>query len=498
MASRGHFKRFRRARLETDSTQGFTLIELLIITAILPMVIGALSAGLLAVFSLQNSTANRLSNSSDSQIVSANYVQDVQGASSITTASMAIAPGCGAASQTQLLGLEWTPPPPGGVLTVVSYVEIQVGSKYSLLRNFCAAGPSTTPTSSETVAYNVPHWTPPGTTPVTILPSASAAAAAAGWATAQPVTGVTLAIIEPGSGSTGGAPYAYTLVAVPSAGAPPGQQGSPTGTTTNCKFALPGTGTYASSLCFIDFKPLTVAANQTSATSPGSMAMTVAIPGGYVLSFTISITNEGSYPVTGFKFWTWGGAFMGNANNGIPFYTGVGCLSTDPTTYVSGGTTYGTDSCTDPALYQTVSDNSITNVITIGSISLLDPEGVAATGWQLVSGDAESTDPKENLTWTSNQNWSQIPNGQGAGSEGDACNAPTSGPGPGGSPGIGGSYILSGVGSNTVTCKSSWQDSSTTPRTGAVMLETPTPTTVSVQLQGAGLQGVFFGLMLPS
>jgi hypothetical protein len=487
MASRGHFQRFRRARLETDSAQGFTLVELLIITAILPMVIGALSAGLLAVFSLQNSTANRLSNSSDSQIVSANYVQDVQGASLITTMT---APGCGAASQTQLLGLEWTPP--GGVLTVVSYDEIQVGSKYSLLRNFCAAGLSTTPTSFETVAYNVPHWTPPGTTPVTILPSASATAAAAGWATAQPVTGVTLAIIEPGSGSTGGAPYAYTLVAVPSAGAPPGQQGSPTATTTSCKFALPGTGTYASSLCFVDFSPLNSAPNQTSATSPGSMAMTVAIPGGYVLSFTISITNEMSAPVAGFQFPTWGGSFMGNANNGTPFYSGVGCPSIDPTTYVSGGTTYGTKSCTFPALYQSGSGN--TNTITIGSISLLDPEGVAATGWQLVSGDAESTDPNENFTWTSNNNWSLIPNNQANGNEGDACNAPTGG----GGPGIGGSDVLSGVGSNTVTCNSTWQDSSTTPRTGAVMLQSPTPTTVSVLMKGAGLQGVFFGLMLPA
>ena len=490
MASRGHFKRFRRARLETDSTQGFTLIELLIITAILPMVIGALSAGLLAVFSLQNSTANRLSNSSDSQIVSANYVQDVQGASSITTASMAIAPGCGAASQTQLLGLEWTPPPPGGVLTVVSYVEIQVGSKYSLLRNFCAAGPSTTPTSSETVAYNVPHWTPPGTTPVTILPSASAAAAAAGWATAQPVTGVTLAIIEPGSGSTGGAPYAYTLVAVPAAGAPPGQQGSPTATTTSCKFALGGTGTYASSLCFIDFSPLNIAANQTTATSPGSMAVTVGIPGGYTLSFNIGITNETAVgaspalPMVGTKFPTYSDSFMGNANNGTAFYSGVGCAAGTPVLTGSNGT----PSCIYPSLYQT--SNSATNTVTIGKISLLDPEGVAATGWQLVSGDAETTDPNENLTWTSNNNWSLIPNTPSS-NEGNACNASVNGnPGPGGA-------LLVGIGTPTVTCTSSWQDSGT-PRTGAVMLETPTPTTVTAEMKGAGLEGVFFGLMLPA
>jgi hypothetical protein len=30
------------------------------------------------------------------------------------------------------------------------------------------------------------------------------------------------------------------------------------------------------------------------------------------------------------------------------------------------------------------------------------------------------------------------------------------------------------------------------------MLETPTPTTVSTSMKGAGLEGVFFGLKLPS
>jgi prepilin-type N-terminal cleavage/methylation domain-containing protein len=480
-------KRAHSERAGGNNDRGFTLVELLIVITIIPVIIGALSAGLLAVFSLQNSVSNRLANSSDSQIVSANYIQDVQAAQRITTANMATAPGCGTASETQILGLEWD-----NNQTVVSYVVVQGGSNYLLERNSCAAGHSTTPTTTVIVSYNMP---PPTTSPVTILPSSSSTAATAGWAPAQPVTGVTLNIVEPGSsGGSGGAPFAYTLVAVPSAGAPQGQQGSPTATTTSCNFALAGTGTYASSLCFVDFAPLNIAANQTSAISPGSMRMTVGIRGGYTLSFTISITNEANAPVDGYRFPTWGGSFMGNASNGVPFYSGVGCAAGTSPTYVSGGTTYGTASCTYPALYQTVSNNSITNVITIGSISLLDPEGVAATGWQLVSGDAESTDPREVLTWTSNQAWSQIANGQGVGSEGDACNAPAGN----GGPGIGGSYILSGIGSNTVTCKSSWQDSSTTPRTGTVMLETPTPTTVSVQMQGAGLQGVFFGLMLPA
>jgi len=149
----------------------------------------------------------------------------------------------------------------------------------------------------------------------------------------------------------------------------------------------------------------------------------------------------------------------------------------------------GTPSCIDPALYQ--QSNAATNMITLGNISVLDPEGVAATGWQLVSGDAETTDPNEFLTWTSNNNWSLIPNTPSS-NEGNACNQSVNGnnPGPGGTD-------LTGLGTPTVTCQSTWQDSGT-PRTGAVMLETPTPTKVSASMKGAGLEGVFFGLMLPS
>ncbi|MGD0055266.1 MAG: prepilin-type N-terminal cleavage/methylation domain-containing protein [Acidimicrobiales bacterium] len=477
-------KRFRRSRCGSDSDKGFTLIELLIVTTIMPLIVGALSAGLLAVFSLQSSVSSRLSDSSDSQVVAANYVQDVQAAQQITTQAT---PSCGPASQTQLLGLEWDDVS-GTYQTVVSYVEVAAGTKYNLIREYCSAGASTTASLASIVVYDMPKWVSGNPSLLTILPAASATAAAAGWTSAQPVTGVTFSITEPGSGTTGGAPYAYTLVAVPAAGAPLGQQGTPTQTTTGCGFALAGTGTYASTLCFVDFTPLNIAANQISATAPGAMQMTVAIPGGYVMSFSISITNEtgtGAELVDAYQFPTYDDAFMGNANNGTPFYSGVGCAAgTNPLTGSNG-----TPSCILPALYQ--QSNAATNTITIGNIEVTDPEGNNATGWQIVTGDAETTDPNEYLTWTSNQDLNLIPNNQnapGGNNEGNACNEGNDGPG---------GTDLTGLGTTSVTCRSTWQDSGT-PRTGAVMLETAQPTTVTASMQGAGLEGVFFGILLPS
>ena len=39
---------------------GFTLVELLIVVTILPLIIGALSLGIISVFSLQSSVSNRV------------------------------------------------------------------------------------------------------------------------------------------------------------------------------------------------------------------------------------------------------------------------------------------------------------------------------------------------------------------------------------------------------------------------------------------------------
>src|SRR5665213_1993894 len=153
-----------RPKLENVNSQknsqsdqsGFTLVELLIVVTILPLIIGALSVGLIAVFSLQSGVQNRLGDTGDSQVVEASFQRDVQEAASITTAPNNSSAQCGPG--TQLLGLAWGPVKGQSYpyQYVVSYVVIQSGKLWNLVRQYCSSGYSSTPTSSTIISYDVP------------------------------------------------------------------------------------------------------------------------------------------------------------------------------------------------------------------------------------------------------------------------------------------------------------------------------------------------------
>ncbi len=420
------------------------------------MIVGAMALALMSVFSLQGGVANRLTDSGDAQVVSANFIRDVQGASTVTTnsAPQNLSPAqtapCG--SSVQVLGLTW------GDGTEISYVELTQGTgssaTHSLNRYLCQGGNTTTPVTRTLISHDVPVNQTACVTTVSIPTCATPDAASAGWISGATVTGVKFSITEPGSA------YNYVLVGVPSASLPPSQQSTTAAVpTTNCGFATAGTGTYASNLCFVDFSPYP----QSGATCAGGQqkmsAAVVNTP--YTMSFCLSVTGGA---VAGASIPTYfapptSEAFLGN--NG--FYAGIPGK---------------------PALYQTT-ESGAPSIVTITSLQVLDSHGNPATGWYLVSGDAESTDSGESMTWTSDQPLNLLPN-SATSQIGNACAAPTA---------LNPLAVdLTGVGTTTVFCAATVDSD----KTGTVMLEAQAPTSLTVTMVGGGLQAMFLGLLLPT
>lgn len=469
-------------RGEGRDEEGFTLIELVIVVAVIPIVIGSLAAGLLAMFSLQTGVSTRLSNSADSQAVEASFRTDVQSAARLTTNPSTLTTQCGPGNQ--LLGLEWNLDPSTHVYqNVVSYVSVPVTSgsttTYSLVRQACTLGASTTAGSTTTVSSDLAS----GQLPPTVLSAPDPAApndAASKWILTQNVTWVSFGIAAP---ETGGKSYNYTLVAVPASNASASDTGGPISVneTAGCGYAAPGSGTYATSLCLVDLTALT--GNNMIAARQGCVEVSVPLPGGSAMYFCLGITGA---PVAPYALPTWTDGFLGNSINGVPFYS---------------------DIPGDPALYQTCEGGSATCVvngvtvpnvwggittITISNITVVAPDGNPATGWDFVSADAESTDGGESISWTTSAqsgvppNLYLIPNGESVDTPsdpiGNACNT-----GAGVSP----ANVLTGSGSTTITC----DGYSNGVKNGTAMVEAMTPTTVTVTLHGTGLEGMSMGLL---
>ncbi|MGP8066086.1 MAG: type II secretion system protein [Acidimicrobiales bacterium] len=445
----------------TRAEGGFTLIELLIVCMIIPIIVGALALSLIAILSEQHQSAASISDTADAQTVSAAYGTDVMSAVSLTTGT---ATQCGPTTgTTQLLGLEWGyNQQTTQYQTVVSYVEIKRGTTFALVREYCAAGTSTNPTSSTTISSDIQA----SQSAPTITTVAGYAGNLSTWATAVGVTGVTFSITEPGS------KYTYSLTAVPRASTSSSQFAGVVTSTTTCGFATPGTGSYASTLCFANFygyngasyngaynvdpnpsgSPLTPAPSN-------CQTMTESVPSTpFTLSFCVSTSSSVGWVVP-WQIPTYASvyseAYLGN--NG--FYTGI-----------PG----------DPALYQDPNSGTglaqgATSYVYITNIKLLDQNGHPASNWELVTGDAETTDAGESMTWTSNQDLTLLPNSPTS-LYGNSCNSG-----------------VTGIGTTSVTCSSS----SSSDKTGTLMLEASAPTSLTVTLKGTGLEAMFLGVLLP-
>jgi hypothetical protein len=439
---------------------------------VLPIVVIGVAAGLIAVFTIQGSVSHRLGDSQDAQVVSANYVQDVQSALQITTSRSATQCGKGA----QLLGLAWNLNTTTNTYqTVVSYSEVHKGTIYLLRRDLCTNGASSTATSATTISFDIAQ----NLAPPTIAPGSVNTLAAAGWTSTQPVTNVSFSITEPQSG------YTYSLSAIPANSSPPSTAGQPivVASNTTCGFAVTegGTvsnGTYAKTLCFVDFSSY----NATTAAAPGCQEFVAGIPGGYTLSFCMS--ESGNQPMFASALPTYPEAFLGNTlsnqdGSSSPFYTGLGCPDSTPP---ENGQGVPAPSCIKPAIYQTDTGFGPTNTLVFSNITVTTATGTPATGWEWVSADAETTDSNEQITWTSNQPLNLLPNAPGS-PYGDTCNNLPNWNGP------------QGLGTTQVVCQAGNQETSAT-KTGTPMVEALTPTTMSVGMKGAGLEGIAVGLLL--
>lgn len=553
--SQSHVRRLTRPLARKQDDGGFTLIELLVVITIIPLIAGALGLGLVTAFSLQSGVSARLGDSSDAQVVAASFTKDVQSASSLTTDSTISSPSsplpfCG--SGTLLLGLEW-----GSTTEVAAYVEqLQSGTTYSLVRNDCANGPWTTPTSSTTLSYDLlPPCPEPGScqqAPVA-YDGSTVIVTSGGLVSTIGMTALQFPITEPKSS------YVYHLSATPAGGSstPQTNLGGPTSGDASCGFALPGTGQYASTMCFIGFLQSQIQAafpnsNQTCTnTDPGQQGTDVYadIPGGYLMSFCLTVkpgagesqsaTNPAviavSTPVGGGScdqqkpqpcdggHISNGQGFLGNDNQvegtATPFYAGIGCPDSTPTVVSN----VVTSSCIDPAIFQTT--NGGLDTVTLSNIEVDDPEGDLATGYEIITVDAETIDPGGYIKWASSLPASKpypfnlVPNFSYS-DLGNACNnVPAADTGAGNSTGwsidngdttvqIGGTNypgLLTGLGTASVECSSNWQTSSPYLRTGTAMLGITPPTvnggaapvTMTATLQGEGYNAVAFGLLLP-
>lgn len=196
--------------------EGFTLVELLVTVTILPLVVGAISVAVLAIFNNTSSTANSLTSSGDAQISSTRFVQDVQSADWVTTDNN-LSFICAGQSGTLILSLSPDSGASSSITNIISYVKVanSSGNTYTIFREACTGGGGSS-SSGRTIV--VSH-NAVSTTAATISPvgGATQTAAATGWAAASGSSGITLSLIEPANKASAAptSTYSYTMTAVP-------------------------------------------------------------------------------------------------------------------------------------------------------------------------------------------------------------------------------------------------------------------------------------------
>ena len=339
------------------------------------------------------------------------------------------------------------------------------------------------------------------------------------WQSTAGLYGVALNIVAPGSS------YTYTLSGLPSASTSTGQvtQVAQPSNPAGCNLASTGSGTYASVLCFADFTSFT---DPSAASGCQQMKLSIADSPDFLQFCVIASPQNTVRPQSIPTYYEPTGndnseAYLGN--NG--FYTGI---AGDPALSQRPQPDGCTTNCTFPGV------NGAYTVVTFTNVEVTNAVGEPATGWTLVTGDAESTDTNE---WNEYQNtsvdWSILPNsssslfGNSCYDSADSSNTPSNiglfqwnGPVPPTAADV--DSGPNGVGSNPpptsnasalptsafsapyttgaagILCESNQQLN----KTGTLMLAAPEPSgssapqNVTVTMQGNGYQAIFLGVLL--
>ena len=255
---------------------------------------------------------------------------------------------------------------------------------------------------------------------------------------------------------------------------------------------MPGTGTYAQQLFFVNFANWNTQTKSTGISCAGSaLPMAAAIsdtPDTLSFCLSVSATDSNGNALTGYS-----GIATNGCNETRDGYNDVAAVPLPTYTCPPLGEAYlgnngfYTGVPGDPALYSIQLGS--TAVVTMSNIEILSSTGIEATGWQLVTGDAESTDSGESLKWVStpaSATFTLLPNSPTS-DIGNACNgAPPTNLG-----------TLAGLGTTTVTCTASYHRD----KTGTAMIEAQQPSTLTMTLGGGGntgngIQAVFVGVLL--
>jgi hypothetical protein len=123
-------------------------------------------------------------------------------------------------------------------------------------------------------------------------------------------------------------------------------------------------GPFADTLCWIDM----------SAYAGGTQEMSVNLPGGYTVSFTVSSSGTRSIVPVAFPAWDFGAAI------GKYIYL---------------------DTPGQPALYQTIGAGAGSSTIELSDIVVTDAADNPVHGWRMVGADAEATADSESITFSS-------------------------------------------------------------------------------------------------